>query len=53
MFSQYAGEDEVLFPPMTMLVVQKHAAGQLSAADFHTDGSAKQFLIVDVLPCFL
>ena len=31
MFSQYAREDEVLFPPCTMLVIQKSAEGQLAS----------------------
>lgn len=42
MFSQYAKEDEVLFPPCTMLIVQKNEAGGLMSLgeESRAEGSA-------------
>ena len=51
--SQFAGEEEILFPPCTMLVVvpPSEAAGELST---HVQGAqGKGIRVIEVVPCFV
>ena len=61
MLSQFAGEDEVLFPPCTMLTVQSSSKREsVSALELDARGGApmlqegdKRFLSIEVLPTFV
>jgi len=66
MFSQFASEDEILFPPMTMLQVLGNAADANAAADDADAGAAtgrrqfeecvdgqKEYIAINVMPSFL
>mmetsp|Transcript_32106 Transcript_32106/g.64045 ORF Transcript_32106/g.64045 Transcript_32106/m.64045 type:complete len:226 (-) Transcript_32106:87-764(-) len=59
LFSQFTGEDEILFPPMTMLKVISAAPRSVCSARApatppeRVEEGSKQYVIIDVLPCFL